>query len=364
MKIKEVTSWLDSIVPPMLKESYDNVGFLVGDKHRDLTGILLAVDVTENIIEEATKKGCNLVIAHHPVIFKGLKQLTGQGHVERTVEAAIKQDVAIYASHTNLDSVDFGVSKMLADTIGLQSPAILEPRGNLLKKLTTFCPSDYSEKVRKAIFEAGAGHIGEYDSCSFNLQGRGSFKPGEGTDPFVGEINQLHYETEERIETIYPAYLEGKVLKALFDAHPYEEVAYDIYPLDNKFEKVGHGMIGALKQEMDAKGFLTKVKQDIGTGCIRHTGLEGKKVKRVAVCGGAGSFLIGKAKKAGADMFITADLKYHDFFEATEDFILADVGHYESEKFTKDLLNQLIIKKFPNFAPTLSEIETNPVNYF
>ncbi|MCF8231495.1 MAG: Nif3-like dinuclear metal center hexameric protein [Bacteroidales bacterium] len=363
MKIKEVTSYLDQTVPLMLQESYDNSGLLLGDEAKDLKGMLLTVDVTEEVVSEAVRKNCNLIIAHHPIIFKGLKKITGQNHVERTVEAAIKNDIAVYAAHTNLDSVDFGVSKMLADKVGMQNQQVLEPKENLLKKLATFCPVDYAEKVRKAIFEAGAGKIGEYDSCSFNLEGRGSFKPGEGTDPFVGEKNQLHYEREERIETVYPLYLEDKVLKALFESHPYEEVAYDVYPLDNKFDKVGHGMIGELKEAYAAEKFLEKIKKELGIGCIRHSTSKDKQVKKVAVCGGSGSFLIDKAKKAGADMFITADMKYHEFFEADKDFILVDIGHHESEKYTKDLLNQLIIKKFPNFAPTLSEIDTNPINY-
>jgi len=363
MKISDITSYLDYIIPPMLQESYDNSGLLIGDDSKGLRGALITVDVTEEVINEANEKGCNLIIAHHPIIFKGLKQLTGRNHVERTVEAAIKKDIAIYVAHTNLDSVDFGVSKMLADKIGLKNARVLDTKSQLLRKLATFCPVDYAEDVRKAIFNAGAGKIGEYSSCSFNLEGRGSFKPGEGTSPFVGQIDELHYEKEERIETVYPVYLEKAVLNALFESHPYEEVAYDIYPLDNKFDKVGFGMIGELENPEDAQKFLKRIKHNIHTDCLRHTDVINKKIERVAVCGGAGSFLIDKAQHSGADIFITADLKYHDFFEAGENFMLADIGHYESEKFTKDLLNQLIIKKFPNFAPTLSGIETNPINY-
>lgn len=363
MKIKEVTNYLDKAIPPMLQESYDNSGLLVGDVQQELRGILTTVDVTEAVINEAVDEGCNLIVAHHPIIFKGLKKLTGGDHVQRTVEAAIKNDIVIYAAHTNLDSVDFGVSKMLAERLGLKDARVLDARSGLLKKLVTFCPVDYAEKVRKAIFDAGAGNIGEYDSCSFNLEGRGSFTPGEGTDPFVGEIGELHYEQEERIETIFPVYIQQQVLKAMFDAHPYEEVAYDIYPLDNEFEKVGLGMIGSLEEAQQAQPFLQKVKQMLGTGVIRHTAPGSKPIRKVAVCGGAGSFLIGKARQAGADIFITGDLKYHEFFDAGPDFILADVGHFESEKHTKELLNQLIIKKFPNFAPTLSKEDTNPVRY-
>ncbi len=363
MFIKNITNFLDDKVPPMLQESYDNSGFLIGDKNQELTGALLCVDVTEAVVDEAIEKSCNLIVSHHPLIFKGLKRLTGQDDVARTVQKIIRNDLSVYAAHTNLDSVDFGVSNILAKKIGLSNLKIMDPKPGILKKLVVFCPSDYAEKVRKAIFEAGAGNIGDYDSCSFNLEGQGSFKAGDNSDPFVGEKGELHYEAEVRVETVFPEFLKGKVLNAMIAAHPYEEVAYDIYPLDNKFEQAGLGMIGALDKELDADEFLNDLKSRLDLKAIRHTNATGKKVKKVAVCGGAGSFLIGKAKSMGADIFVTADLKYHDFFAAEDDFILVDVGHYESEKYTKELLNQLIIEKFPTFAPTLSKVDANPVKY-
>ena len=363
MLIKEITNFLDDKVPPMLQEAYDNSGFLIGDKQQELTGALVCVDVTEQVVDEAIEKSCNLIVSHHPLIFKGLKRLTGQDDVARTVQKIIRNDLSVYAAHTNLDSVDFGVSNILAKKIGLSNLKVMDPKPDILKKLVVFCPSDYAEKVRQAIFDAGAGNIGDYDSCSFNLDGQGSFKAGDNSDPFVGEKGELHYEAEVRVETIFPEFLKGKVLSAMFAAHPYEEVAYDIYPLDNKFEKAGLGMMGALESEMDAEKFLNDLKSRLDLKAIRHTNAVGKKIKKVAVCGGAGSFLIGKAKAMGADIFVTADLKYHDFFAADDDFILADVGHYESEKYTKELLNQLIIEKFPTFAPTLSKVDTNPVKY-
>lgn len=363
MLIKDLTNFLDDKVPPMLQESYDNSGFLIGDKQQELTGALVCVDVTEQVVDEAIEKSCNLILSHHPLIFKGLKRLTGQDDVARTVQKIIRNELSVYAAHTNLDSMDFGVSNILAKKIGLSNLKIMDPKSDILKKLVVFCPTDYAEKVRKAIFDAGAGNIGDYDSCSFNLDGQGSFKAGDNTDPFVGKKGELHYETEVRVETIFPEFLKGKVLSAMTAAHPYEEVAYDIYPLDNKFEKAGLGMIGTLENEMNSEKFLNDIKSRLELKVIKHTNATGKKIKKVAVCGGAGSFLIGKAKAMGADIFVTADLKYHEFFAADDDFILADVGHYESEKYTKELLNQLIIEKFPTFAPTLSKVNTNPVKY-
>jgi len=363
MKISDIINYLDALVPPVLQESYDNSGFLAGNREDNLKGILTSVDVTEAVVDEAIEKSCNLIVCHHPLIFKGLKRLTGDDAVARTVQKAVKNDVAVYAAHTNLDSVDFGVSYVLARQIGLQDLKVLDPKPDLLKKLVVFCPDDYAEKVREAIFSAGAGNIGGYDSCSFNMQGQGSFKAGEDTDPFTGKKGELHYEREVRVETIYPVFRQSEILKAMVTAHPYEEVAYDIYPLDNLYKKAGLGISGKLEEPEPAMDFLRKLKAKLDTGTIRHTAAEGKTIKRVAVCGGAGSFLINKAKAAQADIFITADLKYHDFFEADKGIVLVDIGHYESEKYTKELLNQIITEKFPNFAPSLSEVNTNPINY-
>lgn len=363
MKIADVIHYLDSVIPPVLQESYDNSGFLTGNAGDTLKGILTSVDVTGQVVDEAIKKSCNLIVCHHPLIFKGLKRLTGDDHVARTVQKAVKNDIAIYAAHTNLDSVDFGVSHVLAKKAGLHHLKVLDPKPDLLKKLVVFCPADYAGKVRQAIFAAGAGNIGEYDSCSFNLKGQGSFKAGDSADPFVGNRGELHYESEVRVETIFPVFLKAAILKAMMEAHPYEEVAYDIYPLDNLYDKAGLGIVGELEAPLDAEQYLRGLKKDLALEMIRHTQAKGKTIRRVAVCGGAGSFLISKAKAAQADILITADLKYHDFFEADSGIILADIGHYESEKHTKELLNQIITEKFPNFAPSLSEVNTNPVNY-
>jgi len=363
MKIKEIINPLDQAAPIYLQESYDNSGLLVGDPEAIVEKVLISLDLTEEVLEEALNKQCNLIISHHPVIFKGLKSITGKNPTERIVTKAIKNDIGIYSFHTNLDNIEEGVNSILCKKLGLKNKKILSPKKELLRKLVTFCPEDNAEEVRTTIFNAGAGYIGNYDSCSFNSPGTGSFKGSEDTDPYVGEKGKLHYENEIRIETIYPVYKEKGVLNALFATHPYEEVAYDIYHLGNEFSKVGAGMIAETENEMDENEFLAKVKKITQSGCIRHSGLLGNKIKKVAVCGGSGSFLIRDAIRAGADIFLSGDIKYHDFFEADKKIVIADIGHYESEQFVKELIYKILNKKFPTFAVLISEMNTNSVNY-
>ncbi|MCK3686010.1 Nif3-like dinuclear metal center hexameric protein [Maribellus sp. YY47] len=363
-KIKDITRFLESVAPLRLQESYDNAGLILGDGQAELTSILITLDVTEEVVEEAIASQCNLIVAHHPIVFSGLKKITGKNYVERTLLKAIKNDIAIYAAHTNLDSITGGVNGKICEKIGLENCKILDPAGGILKKLVTFVPVDYAEKVRQALFSAGAGNIGNYDSCSFNTHGQGTFRGDDTTNPFVGEKGTQHYENEIRVETILPDYLQGKVIATLLEAHPYEEVAYDIYSLDNKFEQIGMGMIGTLPEEKTEKDVLQLLKDTFHTGVIRHTALRQKKVNKIAVCGGAGSFLLNKAISAGADFFVTGDFKYHQFFDAENKIVVADIGHFESEQFTKELFYELLTKNFPKFVVRLSEVNTNPVFYF
>ena len=364
MKLAEITAYLESIAPLNYQEDYDNSGLIVGHPSDEINAALVALDCTEQIIDEAIAKQCNLVITHHPIVFKGLKKFNGNNYVERVVLKAIKNNIALYAIHTNLDHVAEGVNAEICHRLGLQDPQILSPKGGLLKKLVTFCPTAQANQVRSAIFAAGAGNISDYTECSFNVDGIGTFKGGEGTDPYVGKVGQQHQEPEVRIETIFKAQDERKILQALFKTHPYEEVAYDIYPLTNKLTNVGAGMVALLPQEMDNMDFLALVKEKMQAKVIRHTSLLPKKIKKVAVCGGAGSFLLKEAIAAGADAFITADFKYHEFFDAENKLIICDIGHYETEQFTSNLLIDNIQEKFPNFAIRLTEHNTNPINYF
>jgi len=363
MKIKDIINAIESFAPLQYQESYDNAGLLFGHPGWELSNALLTLDATEEVIDEAIARNCNLVVAHHPIVFGGLKKITGSNYVERVAIKAIKHDIAVYAAHTNLDNVRNGVCGMMAQRLGLEQWRVLAPKKDLLKKLYTFVPHADTEKVRSALFAAGAGHIGNYNECSFNVEGNGTFKAGEGTDPYVGQRGQRHTEPETRLEVIFPMNLEGRVIQALLDSHPYEEVAYDIVRLDNAYQQAGSGLIGALAQPMEEAAFLRLVKERFQTGCVRYTPLRGKAVKKVALCGGAGSFLLKKAIAAGADAYISADFKYHEFFDAENQIVIADVGHFESEQFTVELFYNILTEKFRNFAPLKSTIRTNPVNY-
>ncbi len=362
MKLSKISSFLESLAPLSYQEDYDNSGLITGNPDMEVSTALISLDCTEPVVDEAIRKGCNLIISHHPIVFKGLKKLNGKNYVERVVMKAIKNDIAIYAIHTNFDNVLNGVNARICEKLGIKNFSILAPKNGLLKKLVTFCPIAQADKVRQALFDAGAGHIGNYSDCSYNTEGFGTFLAGSDTNPFVGEKGVQHHEKEVRIETIYPAVIERQLLIALLQTHPYEEVAYDLYPLTNTFE-VGSGMIGNLDEEVDELTFLKLVKERLNAKVIRYTSLRGKRVKRVAVCGGSGSFLLGKAIAAGADVFITSDYKYHEFFDAEGKIVISDVGHFESEQFTQDLLFEIITKKFPNFALHLTSIHTNPINY-
>jgi dinuclear metal center YbgI/SA1388 family protein len=364
MKIKEILLSLEILAPASLQEEYDNTGLTIGRPDNETEGCLICIDVDESVIDEAVRKNCRLIISHHPVIFKGLKRLTGQTATERIVTKAIMEDIAICSVHTNLDNVSEGVNRILCRKLGLVNFSILRKTSGLLRKLVTFCPADHAAKVREALFIAGAGHIGEYDQCSFNSEGSGTFRAGDKANPFVGEIGEIHFEKETRIETIFPAYKQKNIIATLLESHPYEEVAYDVYPLDNEFDLTGAGMIGKLENEMTEMDFLRKLKDVLKTPCIRHSPLLGKMVKTVAVCGGAGSFLLQDAIHQHADFFVSADIKYHQFFDADKKIVIADAGHYETEQFTCNLLADYLKEKFANFAVQISETPVNPVNYF
>lgn len=364
MKIGAVIQYLESVAPPILQEHYDNAGLITGNPSWKCKGIITALDATEEVIQEAIRKKCNFIVAHHPIIFSGLKKINGKNYVEKAIIAAIKNDIAIYAIHTNLDNITEGVNGKMADKLGLINRQILQPKKGLLKKLITFAPAAFAEKIRQSIFDAGCGDIGNYSECSFSTAGEGTFKAGEKTKAFVGKKGERHTEAEIRIEAIFPAWQEVGILQALKKNHPYEEVAYDIIPLENHYQSIGAGMIGALKKPMSEINFLKQIKKVFNLKVIRHTTLTGKEVINVALCGGAGSFLIDAAASSEADFYITSDIKYHEFFDANGSIVMADIGHFESEQFTIELLFDILKDKFPNFAVLKTGITTNPVNYF
>ena len=363
MKIKDITDYLETIAPLHYQENYDNSGLIVGDKNAPVKKILITLDAIEEVVDEAIKEKCQLIIAHHPIVFGGLKKLNGKNYIERVVIKAIKNNIAIYAIHTNYDNVIDGVNAKICERLGLVDCEILLPKKQLLKKLYTFIPVAHHERVAKAVFDAGAGYIGNYSETSFNVKGTGTFKGNEKSNPVLGKKGILEKADEIKFETIFPAYIEEKIIAALLEAHPYEEVAYDIVLLDNAYSKVGSGMVGNLKKPVDELSFLKSVKKNLKTDSIRYTKLLGKPIKRVAVCGGSGRFLLNNAIAANADVFITADFKYHDFFDADSKLVVADVGHYESEQFTKELLLQHLSEKFPILAARISSVNTNPIKY-
>ncbi len=363
MKISTIAAALEETAPLKLQESYDNSGLLIGSYQQEIDKALIALDVTGEVLDEAIREQCQLVIAHHPMIFKGIKKITDNSSTGRLVIKAIENKIAVYAIHTNLDNYSQGVNYKLAEKLGLRNTSILKPGISDLKKLVTFCPVAQLGEVRSAMFAAGAGHIGNYSSCSFSSPGTGSFKALEGANPFVGEQGKLHEESEIRIETIVPAYRLSRVLKAMIAAHPYEEVAYDVYPLDNSDPTTGAGLTGELPSAEEPVAFLEEIKKILGTPFLRHSPLIKRKLKKVAICGGSGSFLIDAAHSAGADIFITGDIRYHEFFEHHGQMTIVDAGHYETEQFTKDLLYEILKQKFPNFALQISGERTNPVSF-
>lgn len=365
MKIKDITNYIEEIAPLSFQEGYDNAGLIVGNAETEINAILISLDVNEEVVDEAINLKANLIVAHHPIVFSGLKKLNGKNYVERTVIKAIQNNIAIYASHTNLDSVlSTGVNTKIAQKLELQNIRILSPVENQLNKIMVYVPNRFTKKIQNALFSAGAGQIGNYNSCSFNLEGKGTFKAEENTDPFVGEQGKLHIEDETKIEVIAPNHLTNKVISEMISAHPYEEPAYDIVPLKNTWKNVGMGIIGELTNEIDEIEFLQKTKQTFACQIIRHTELLNKKIKKVAVCGGAGSFLLQKAISQKADVFVSGDFKYHQFFDADKKILIADIGHFESEQYTKELFYELLIKKFYNFAIHLTKVNTNPIKYF
>ncbi|PLW98146.1 MAG: Nif3-like dinuclear metal center hexameric protein [Marinilabiliales bacterium] len=363
MKHAQIFEVLEEFAPPAYQEDYDNSGIITGSYSDECKGAIITLDVTDEVIDEAIETGANLVIAHHPLIFKGLKKIIPGNAVTDPLIKAIKHEITIYAIHTNLDNVSQGVNRKLCEVLGIDEPVILVPGKGALSKLVTFVPEAHAEMVRKAMFSAGAGKIGNYDNCSFNSIGEGTFQAGEGTNPFVGEQGKTHTEKETRIEVVFPSYLKSKIIAALIKSHPYEEVAYDIYALENHHPGVGAGMIGNLEKPLPASEFFNFIKEKLNLPGIKYTGDLKTKVRRVALCGGSGSFLMNAARRANADIFITGDIKYHDYFEAGKKMIVADIGHYESEQFTKELLFEVLKEKIPTFALSISKVNTNPVKY-
>ena len=370
MTVKDITNYIEEIAPLNYAEDFDNVGLLIGNYNTKVTGVLVTLDTLESVVDEAIEKNCNLIVSFHPIIFSGLKKINGNNYVERVVLKAIKNDIAIYAMHTALDNSFVGVNAKICEMLGLKNQQVLIPKQHQLRKLTTYVPNENAEHLRLKLFEAGAGNIGNYDECSFNTEGYGTYRGNENSDPVKGVKGEFHTEKETFISVVFEKQNESKLLKSLFKNHPYEEVAYDIVALENNHQNVGMGMVGEFENAMNEDDFFKHLKKSMKTDCIRHSKLKGKPIKKVAVLGGSGSFAIRNAIATNADVYVTSDIKYHEFYQAENRLVIADIGHYESEQFTKNLLVDYLTKKNANFAPALpvgriilSERNTNPIYY-
>jgi len=363
MLVKDIGSCIEEFAPLSFQESWDNCGLLVGNPEQPVGKVLLTVDVNEAVVAEAVDVQAQMIVSHHPLMVSGVRQLTGSTDAQRAIALAIRNDIAIYAAHTNLDSAPGGVSYRMAEKLGLSDLQALSPQESGLQKLVTFIPASHFEQVRQALFEAGAGHIRNYDSCGYSVEGKGTFRALDGARPFVGQHGTLHTETELRFETVFPSRFNRQIVTALLNSHPYEEPAYDIYALQNTDTRVGLGLVGTLPAPMGELHFLNRLKEIFLAPVVRHTKLKGKEILRVALCGGSGSSLLAHAVRSKADAYVAADFKYHQFADAEHDILVADVGHFESEQFAKEIFYELIIKKIPNFAVHFSKIITNPINY-
>lgn len=363
MKLKTLIRELENWAPPAYQEAYDNSRLLTGHSEMEITGVLISLDCIESVVDEALANNCNVIVAHHPILFSGIKSLTGKNYVERTLIKAIKNDVAIYAIHTNLDNVISGVNHKIAEKIGLKNTKILAPATGKLMKLETACPEEAVEPIKQAVFEAGGGNIGNYADGWFGVQGTAGFKPKAGANPSIGSIDHYMSKPEMKLEFVFPSHLQQGILQALKKVHPYEEFDYKIIRLENTNQEVGAGLVGDLSMPENTDDFLRRIKAVFGCGVIKYAGKKPSKINKVALCGGAGFFLLHAALSAGADVYITADVKYHEFFDAENRILLADIGHYESEQFTKELIADKLSAALGDLTLLVSNTDTNPVNY-
>ncbi len=363
MKIEAIVKHLEQMAPPYLKEEYDNVGLHTGTLQQETDGVLITLDVDERIVDEAIELNCGLIITHHPLVFGSLKRITGRTMQERCLIKAIRNDIAIYAIHTNIDNAALGLNHALATLLGVNNPNVLLPGVNKMSKVVTFCPPDHSDRVMAAMSAAGAGHIGNYDMCSFQTEGRGTFRALEGANPYVGELDALHGETELRIEMITPSAIVPHVVEAMKKSHPYEEVAYDVIPLSNPDLTTGSGAFGEISKPIGEEEFIQMVKEKLNVPVVRHTEHLARPINRLGVCGGSGAFLIQHAIDRKLDVLVTADVKYHQFGEASGKILLIDAGHYETEILVTSMIRDEIRKKFPTFACHITKRNTNPIRY-
>ncbi len=368
MTCKEIIKYFEEWAPKEIAWQKDNVGLQVGSLNNKLNNILLCLELHDQVIDDAIKKNCNLIISHHPLLFQPLKKIDLQNDKNsKLIEKLIKNNITLYSAHTNLDFTKEGVSFELAKKLKLNNIDFLVHQNSNQYKLSVFVPVDFVDKVANAIFENGGGRIGEYTNCSFRTKGNGTFKGSGNSNPYLGEKNKIELVEEIKLEVLVDSWKLKKILTAIFETHPYEEVAYDIYPLANSNKNYGAGTIGELDKPMHQKQFLDYVADNLKIKNFRYS-KGNNKIKKVALCGGAGSDLVKDALNSGADAFITADLKYHTFQDANEKILLIDAGHYETEIHSLDevkrKLSHYTIGKNINTKIFKYEGSTNPIFFY
>ncbi len=359
--IGDLSSALESVAPSLYAESYDNVGLLVGRSEWKCEKVLVALDITEAVVQEAIEKGVQAIVAHHPVIFGGIQRLTGEDTAQRAIELAIKHSIALLACHTNLDAIEGGVSYRMAQAISLVNVRTLQPRSGLLWNLIVYVPAESAETLLEALWEAGAGKMGAYDECAFRSHGLGSFRPKEGAHPHNGVIGERAFADEIRLELLVPEGARKKVHQCMMEHHPYEEIAHSWLKHDGVHHSVGFGAIGQW-DACDWPEAVRRIKTAFGVASFRHTMPIASDYRTVAVCGGAGADLLAQAKSQQAELFITSDITYHRYFGADDRLVFIDIGHWESEQHAMELLIDIVREKFPNFAVLKSETNTNPMH--
>ena len=365
MTIKDVTTFLEQKFPLYLQEDFDNCGVQCGDVRQEISGAMVCFEMSEQVIDEAIDKGCNLVISHHPLMLKrGICKIVPTDRVGAMICKALAHNMVLYSMHTNIDSGEGGGNDAFAEKLRLRNVKVLEPHKGMYRKLVVFVPKENAETLKSALFAVGCGVQGNYDSCGYTLHGQGQFRPLEGANPHIGEENHLEHVDEERVEMIYPTGLQRAVVQAIYDNHPYEEPAFDLLPLENESRTIGLGRIGELPKELPVSDFLGYLKDNLGFIHCRYCGDETKMIRKVAVCGGGGSSFIDLAIASGADAYVSGDFKYHDFFKSYQKTLLVDIGHYEGEFFIKNIIFNLLNEKFSTFATLISKMESLEVKFF
>ena len=345
MNVGELIKQIEDWAPPGAAWEKDNVGLQVGSRGDKLKNILLCLELDEEVLKQAIKKKCNLIFTHHPLIFNPIKNLDFEKSKQaRLIQHLIKQNISLYSAHTNLDFTRDGVSFELAKSLKLKNVTFLEHEEANQFKVVIFLPAVNVDELSEALFSVGGGVIGNYENCSFRIAGEGTFKGNEDSNPVIGKKGNTEKVEEVRLELIVDSWNLGRIVNAIKKHHPYEEPAYDIYPLKNKNTNFGAGAIGELDKELSEKEFLNFVSKSLKIGKLKYCIGSGKKIKKVAVCGGSGSELLSRAINSGADAFITADIKYHAYHDAEGKILLIDAGHYETEIGSLNIVKKRIEK--------------------